>query len=117
MVWDYRQGNDIAMTHEPTEEIASMFEYSPAEKEAIKLAQKANECCHRNDGYEEDTAGLIRTALLAAERRGEERMRERAADFAERHAIVVPDRLIAIEPSDQTVKLATAIRSLKLSGR
>lgn len=33
---------------------------------ARRLAEKANECCHRSDGYEEDMQAAILAALLAA---------------------------------------------------
>lgn len=36
------------------------------DKVAKELAAKANECCHRSDGYEEEMEALIKQALLAA---------------------------------------------------
>ena len=43
------------------------------EQRAFNLAEKANECCYRSDGYEEDLATLICEQIKDAEREAYQR--------------------------------------------
>ena len=67
------------------------------EASANEVAEYANQCCHRSDGYEEDVAALVLAKLQAAQ-----------ADAFERAAKVCADADKSTHPSD----LADKIRAL-----
>lgn len=52
------------------------------EERAKPIAEAANECCHRSDGYEEDIAAQIAAAIRQAENEALERALEVAEYYA-----------------------------------
>jgi hypothetical protein len=57
---------------------------------ANQIAEKANECCYRSDGYEKDIAALAKTLIIqaCAEQREED---EKIFDFLLRWYGVLPN--------------------------
>lgn len=79
-------------------------------EEAQRIAELANECCYRMDGYEENIREQVEQALLAAEKRGREEERERCAKLCEGLSWQIdlsPDHVRARRPADY----AAVIRS------
>jgi hypothetical protein len=53
---------------------------------AMRIAEKANECCYRTDGYEEDIRDEIARALMERDRAATKKERERCAKFLVKEA-------------------------------
>jgi hypothetical protein len=78
------------------------------QEEAQRIAELANECCYRMDGYEENIREQVEQALLAAEKRGREEAGKIADDYSERAIKANPP---AQEASAAAQNIAAAIRS------
>ncbi len=76
---------------------------------ANAIAEKANECCSRSDGYEEEIYALIIDALLAIERK----TIERCAKWHDNQAEIFAGTIDGEDDADAHRGCAAALRALQ----
>jgi hypothetical protein len=75
-------------------------------EEAQRIAELANECCYRMDGYEENIREQIEQALLAAEKQGREEAAKQMAELKEErdHLLEIGSKAVKFQLGDVFVE-------------